>query len=295
VNELSIGIGVSSVGRFLPYIGEEAGLFEEEGLSVRIANQQDEEKVVIDIASGETPIGTPNAPSLLFSILGGEDLVIVGGLLNRPGFYLVGRRGVEEVADLKGKRIGINQPRRMAGVVMLALLRAWGLDPDNDLTLVELGLNDKSLEALLQGTLDAALLPPEKAFRAQEEGSNLVADSLSLKCHWVPLATTRKFLESNLELVGKVARIYRESVRIFVNEPELALRVIRRHLPALAKQPHVVEKVYRFFASEFEPTLAPSMNSLSAVLDEIARQDPRAREIPLGSLTMDLLSKEKTT
>lgn len=290
MDELKIGIGVSSVGRFLPYIGKEAGLFERDGLSVQIVNQEDEEKVVVDIASGRTPIGTPNAPSLLFSLLDGADLLIVGGLLNRPGFYLAGRQGIDEVADLKGKRVGINQPRRMAGVVMLALLRNWGLEPEKDLTLVELGVNDKSLEALRRGELDAALLPPEKAFVAEQEGCNLVADSLALDCHWVPLATTRGFLESNPQLVGKVARIYRESLRIFRKEPELAMRVIRRCLPGLAERPEVVEKVYRFFAREFEPTLAISANSLRAILDEVARQDSRARKIRVNGLTVEPFS-----
>jgi len=173
---------------------------------------------------------------------------------------------------------------------MLALLRQWGFEPQNDLTLVELGINDKSLEALRQGELDAALLPPEKAFLAEEEGSTIVADSSSLNCHWVPLATTRKFLQSNREVVGEVARIYRDSIRIFLSEPERALHVVQRHLPGLARKPHLVERVCRFFASQFEPTLVPDLNSLEAMLGEIARQDPRARDIPLTSLTADLLS-----
>jgi NitT/TauT family transport system substrate-binding protein len=294
VNPLRIGIGVSSVGRFLPFIGQEAGLFDKAGISVEIVNQQDEEKVVVDIATGATPIGTPNAPSLLFSLLEGNDLVIVGGVLNRPGFYLTARRGIDEIAALKGKKIGINQPHRMAGVVMLALLREWGLDPRTDLTLVELGINDKSLAALQQGELDAALLPPEKAFEAEEEGCKLVADSLSLDCHWVPLATTRGFLKENPDLVRKIANIYLESVQIFKNEPEMTLRVIRRCLPGLARKPQVVEKVFGFFAGQFEPTLTPSMNSLRAILDEIAHQDSRAQQIQIDSLTEDLLSTKPT-
>jgi len=289
-----IGIGVSSVGRFLPYVGEEASLFHKAGISVEIVNQQDEEKVVVDITSGATPIGTPNAPSLLFSLLEGNDLVIVGGILNRPGFYLTARPGIDRIADLKGKRIGINQPRRMAGVVMLALLRKWGLDPSTDLALVELGLNDKSLAALQQGTLDAALLPPEKAFEAAEAGCNLVADSLSLDCHWVPLATTRGFLEKNPQLVSKVANVYAESVQVFKNQPELSLDVIRRYLPGLADKPQVVEKVYRFFAGQFEPTLVPATNSLAAILDEITHQDSRAANIPIASLVKDLSSTGPT-
>src|SRR5688500_4734415 len=162
MDQIKIGIGVSSIGRFLPLIGLAAGLFERKNIAVEVVNRQDEEKIVDDIVAGVTPVGTPNAPSLIFSLLAGNDLVIVGGVLNRPAFFLAGNPSIKNIVDLKGKRIGINQPRRMAGMVMLALLRRWGFDIEKDLTLVDLGLNDRSLEALRDNQLDAALLPPEK-------------------------------------------------------------------------------------------------------------------------------------
>src|SRR6266545_2975891 len=197
MNPINIGIGVSSIGRFLPYIAQAAGLFERDGLNVELVNQKDEEKAVPDIVAGKTPIGTPNAPSLIFSVLEGSDIVIVGGLLNRPAFYLAVDPTIATVADLKGKRVGINQPRRMAGMTMLALLRKWGLRMDSDLELVDQGINDRSYEVLVERQIDAALLPPEKAFLAEAQGFRVIADSLELDCHWVPLATTRRFLRDN--------------------------------------------------------------------------------------------------
>jgi ABC-type nitrate/sulfonate/bicarbonate transport system substrate-binding protein len=69
MEKVRIGIGVSSIGRFLPLIGKAAGLFEKANIAVEIVNQQDEEKVVEEMVSGETPVATPNAPSLIFSVL----------------------------------------------------------------------------------------------------------------------------------------------------------------------------------------------------------------------------------
>src|ERR1044071_10384174 len=105
---INLGIGVSSIGRFLPYIAQANGLFEREKLAVEIVNQRDEERAVPDIASGATPMGTPNAPSLVFSVLEGSDLVIIAGLLNRPAFYLAAAPSISGIQDLKGKRVGIN-------------------------------------------------------------------------------------------------------------------------------------------------------------------------------------------
>ena len=284
MKELKVGIGVSSIGRFLPWVAESAGLFTREGIAVEIVNQQNEEKVVQDIVSGETPIGTPNAPSLLFSLLDGHDLVIVGGLLNRPAFYLAASSTIANIADLEGKRVGINQPRRMAGMVMLALLRKWQLAPAKDLKLVDLGINDRSLEALRENQIDAALLPPEKAFLAKAEGFDLIADSLELRCHWVPLATTRRFLRENRELVGKIRSIYLDTVGLFKNQPRETVQEITRRLPALAKRPQVLENCYKLFAALFDPTLTPSLDSIKAILAEVALQDPRAKNIAPASI-----------
>jgi len=287
MENIKIGIGTSSIGRFLPYVAEAAGLFAKQDLRAEIVNQLDEEKVVDDIVGQSIPIGTPNAPSLIFSQLTGNDLVIVGGLLNRPAFYLVANPKIEAIASLKGKRVGINQPRRMAGMMMLALLRRWGFDRDHDLQLVDLGINDRSFEALQNGDLDAALLPPEKAFAAEAGGLRIIADTLELDSQWVALATSRRFLAANRPLVGKVAAIYRDSIQIFKNDAPLALDAIGRQLPALRNKPQVLEKCYRVFAELFEPTLLVDPGALTAVLAEVALQDARARHLRPEDLVVE--------
>jgi ABC-type nitrate/sulfonate/bicarbonate transport system substrate-binding protein len=289
MEQIKIGIGVSSIGRFLPWVGAVAGFFERKDIAVEVINQQDEEKVVEDIAAQVTPIGTPNAPSLIFSRLNGNDLVIVGGILNRPAFYLVANAGISSISDLRAKKVGINQPRRMAGMMMLALLKRWQLDSAADLELVDLGINDRSLEALRGGELDAALLPPEKAFLAEAEGLTIVADSLDLTCHWVPLATTRRFLAERRDLVAKVASVYRDSIGLFTGEPQTTLKIIGNHLPALNSKPGVLEKCYRVFTELFEPTLTPSLSSLNEILREVALQDARAKELDAASLVENVL------
>ena len=289
MDQIKIGIGVSSIGRFLPLIGLAAGLFERENIAVEVVNRQDEEKIVDDIVAGVTPVGTPNAPSLIFSLLAGNDLVIVGGVLNRPAFFLAGNPSIKSIVDLKGKRIGINQPRRMAGMVMLALLRRWGFDIEKDLTLVDLGLNDRSLEALRDNQLDAALLPPEKAFLAEAEGCSIIADSFELDFHWVPLATSRRFLSDNRQLVANIAGVYVESIQFFKTQPEKTLKEIGRWLPALANKPEVLAKCYRLFTDRFEDSLTPSVTSISSILKDAALQDSRAGGIRAESMIEKVL------
>ena len=177
----------------------------------------------------------------------------------------------------------------MAGMMMLALLRKWGLAIETDLKLVDLGINDRSFEALIEKQIDAALLPPEKAFLAETEGFRVIADSLSLDCHWVPLATTRRFLRDNRELVTKICAIYRESIQLFKTQPKETIAEISRRLPALADKPQVIEKCYKLFAELLEPSLTPSLSSISSILKEVALQDPRAKDLDPASIVDNLL------
>ena len=80
------------------------------------------------------------------------------------------------------------------------------------------------MEALRAGDVDAALLPPEKAFLAEAEGFSIVADCNDLECQWVPLATTRKYLAADRELAVEVASDYRASIGFFNSETRRQLK-----------------------------------------------------------------------
>jgi ABC-type nitrate/sulfonate/bicarbonate transport system substrate-binding protein len=174
-------------------------------------------------------------------------------------------------------------------MVMLALLRRWGLAIETDRELVDLGINDRSFEALIENQIDAALLPPEKAFLAEVQGFGIIADSLELDCHWVPLATTRRFLRDHREAVKKIAKIYAESIQLFKNQPQETIKEISRWLPALAGKPQVIDKCYKLFAELFEPSLTPSLTSISSILKEVSLQDPRARNLNPTSIVEKLI------
>jgi hypothetical protein len=90
-------------------------------------------------------------------------------------------------------------------------------------------------------------------------------------------------------LVTKIVSIYMESVHLFKSQPQHTRAEIGRWLPALAGKPLVLERCYTLFAERFEPTLTPSLASISSVLKEVALQDPKAADIEASSLVERLL------
>jgi hypothetical protein len=84
--------------------------------------------------------------------------------------------------------------------------------------------------------------------------------------------------------VKKICASYRESIQLFKSQPKETIAEITRRLPALSDKPQVIEKCYSVFADLLEPSLTVSLASISAILKEVALQDPRANAIDPRSI-----------
>jgi TRAP transporter TAXI family solute receptor len=81
-------------------------------------------------------------------ICGGNSLMTAW--IARPG------SGIKTVKDLKGKRIAIDATSKATGARPRGLIRAAGLDPEKDVTLVPYAGLPAGIAALMEGRVDAA-------------------------------------------------------------------------------------------------------------------------------------------
>lgn len=98
------------------------------------------------------------SPDELFSaVQRGADLVVIGGIVNRPVSWIVGQPGLTQIEELRGKRIGVNQTRGSVAIVLRAALEQSGLKP-SDYEQVAIGTSRDTAAALKQRRIDAAML-----------------------------------------------------------------------------------------------------------------------------------------
>ena len=93
------------------------------------------------------------------------------------------RKGINTVADLKGKKITGGSLDGRNTWVMQQVLKILGLDPAKDVEFVPMsGASDKRLQALIAGTVDAASLFPRHKFGLEAAGGKF----LYAKVHSAP-------------------------------------------------------------------------------------------------------------
>jgi NitT/TauT family transport system substrate-binding protein len=138
------------------YAALDQGYYKDEGLDVTIQQLLDPKLTPQQIvASGGAEFGIAWVPKVLASREQGLDLVNIAQVFQRSGTLEISfkDKGIESVADLKGKRVGTwgfgNEHE------LFAALRAENIDPENtaDVTIVN---QDFTMSQMLNDQLDAA-------------------------------------------------------------------------------------------------------------------------------------------
>lgn len=99
-----------------------------------------------------------------------------GGSTVSPGLIIARVGAIKEIAELKGKKVGLASQRSAEGFLSQAFaLKNYGIDPRHDLRLVPCGNMDQVVKKLLTGKIDAGFIGSAAWDEAASQGLEIVA------------------------------------------------------------------------------------------------------------------------
>jgi len=234
-----IGIPTSppNVVHMPPIVAKDLGIFKKAGYDVEIVSLGDGTKVYRALLAGNIDFGlTPGAPT----IIGTSNGATVKALsANLPKFEasMVVRAEIKTLADLKGKRIGIQEPGGFADILSRSVLRAAKIDP-KDVNFVSIASED--VPALVANQVDTAILHVEQEMFAKSKVPDLHAVArmweLQPKTLYTFLAATEKTIKDKPQIVQAVVSANIEATRIMYTDRA-------KIIPILVKRTGYPEKV----------------------------------------------------
>jgi len=102
------------------------------------------------------------------------DLQILRAVDRGGRLSLIGAPGTERVADLAGRRFGVDVPTSGFAFVGFALLRRAGLEPGRDVEVVTAGATPRRRQLLAAGEFEATLLNAGHEARAVRSGAHVL-------------------------------------------------------------------------------------------------------------------------
>ena len=155
----------------LPFVmAEKKGLFKKEGLNAATVIMQNA-VVVNGVLSRNLDYGATIA-NFIGAAKGGLPVRVVMSLMDGSDHALVGDAGIKRVEDLRGKRIGISSFGGAPHNQTVMILRKYGMNPDRDVTFLQIGGGAARYMSLESGAIHATMLVPPLNKVAREKGFN---------------------------------------------------------------------------------------------------------------------------
>ena len=182
------------------------------------------------VARGKIDFDTNYASNFIRAIDAGEPIKLLAGVMVGC-FELLGNEGIRNVADLKGKTVGIQALGSNYHVLLTLMAAQIGLDPIKDIHWVT-DPSAKPIERFVEGRIDAFLgFPPEpQELRSRNIGRvifNSAIDRPWSQYFCCMLAGRRDYVRNNPVATKRFLRAIIKATDLCVNQPEwVAQRIV---------------------------------------------------------------------
>src|SRR6185295_2084939 len=168
---ITVGLTTRTGSTSLPFvIAEEKGFFKGEGLNAVVVIMQNQ-VVVNGVLSRSVDYGGTFS-NFVGASMSGAPVRIVMSVMDGADHFLVTSPNIKRVEDLKGKTFGISSFGGTPHSEAIAILKKYGLNPEKDVTFLQIGGSSARYMALEGGTVQAVLLVPPFNKLAKKHGFN---------------------------------------------------------------------------------------------------------------------------
>ncbi|HEV8725092.1 MAG TPA: ABC transporter substrate-binding protein [Candidatus Binatia bacterium] len=276
---IRINLGYSSISgsqAILRVIGD-AGIFSKNGLDVSLVLIAGGSGIIQALIAGDLPIAVVSGEPSILARLQGADTVILGGLINLIDFSIITAPEVKKPQDLKGKKLGVSRFGSSTDFVVRYALDKWGLVPDRDVAILQIGSQPARLTALKSGTVHGTIVGPPADIVARKSGFNEIAtpEQLNLAYPNTCIVSTASNVSKNEELTRRIMKAMVEGIHFFKTQKEASMK----SLDAFARlgDATLIDETYRHYQDIIPRVPYPDMKGIQNVLNEIAKKDPKVK------------------
>jgi NitT/TauT family transport system substrate-binding protein len=260
------------------WVAHEHGFFRKYGLDVELLFIEGGSTTVQTLISGDVALAQMAGSAVIQSRLRGADVVLIAGLINTLTFQVIVEKGISQPNLLKGKAIGVTRFGSSTDFAARYALDKWGLTPQREVMLMELGSMPALLSALTSGKIQGAMLSAPFTLHAKKSGFPALADlqMLGLEYQHTGIAATQKLIKSKPDLVRNFMKAYVEGIHFYKTHRQEALAVMAKYLKT--NDMDALTETYETIGLTLLPEKPyPTLKGIQLMLAEFASKEPKAR------------------
>ncbi len=278
----------NSMGYLPLFVAVHRGFFKDEGLDIELP------RLAPSIAHNALLAGEAHYHGLADSGLRlaarGLPLKAIFYGADKPMYYLVAQKEIRSVAELRGKRIGVSQFGGTSDLSARLALRHYGVEPDKDAIMIQIGAEGIRMAALRAGSVSAIIVPVPAVAVLKRDGFHevsFVGDVVEFASNGY--TTTEQRIKENPQEVKKVVRSLYRGLRYAKENPEGTIAVIQREWKV---DPEIAKESYRAIVKALNDDGIIGEKQLKIHFDLIRKVEKNIGEIPVEKVVDFRLLRE---
>jgi NitT/TauT family transport system substrate-binding protein len=215
----------------LLYIAEERGFFSQNGVDATIKQFDTGAASLNGLLKGEVDIATPAEYALVGKAFERKPVSAIATIDKVQYFYVVGRkdRGVRDITDLKGKKIGVVR-KTTAEFYLGRFLEIGGIRSD-EVTLVDIDVT-KSGDVIAAGDVDAIVTRPPYVMEIEQQlGENAVIwPAQSSQPLYAVMVAQNEWIQAKPELLKRLFDALLDAEKFVLDNPAESKAIVMRRL-----------------------------------------------------------------
>lgn len=275
-------VGYSGISADLSHlwIANQAGLFKKYGVEVTPIYFSGGSRLMQALIANDVQLGITSGISSARAIVAGAEIAIVAGHINKLTYTLYTSKEITKPEQLKGKSLAISGFGTTSHASTVLALRKLGLNPQKDVTLVQIGDQASRFAALQANTIQGILIAPPLTTMAKQRGFNPLIDLTQVPLPWsqeVVLASD-KFIQKQPDLASGFMKGFVEGLSLWHTNKQLTMDLLAKFMKIDRKTNEAaLEEAYVFMRGGTEKKPYPNLDGLQAQLEFIGETDARAK------------------
>jgi len=277
-----IRVAYTSIGiQFDPvYIMKELDLPRKYGVDAEILFVPVSSRAIQAALAGEIQFITSGGVANINANVNGADFVGLTATLNTFVFKILASPELKKPEQLKGKKVGISRLGGASDFSIRYALTHWGLVPDKDVAIIQVGGEPEEVMALQNKAVDAVILSEPFATVATRAGASVLADLSQLGVPYTMhgFGARKSFIQANRDVVIRFMKAYLEGIYVFKTKKNVALNVLKKYtrLDDLS----LVQVAYDEMSQRLIRRVPyPDREGIQTIIDQLAKTRPQMKNL----------------
>ena len=276
LEKMRLGYSGTGVNSYTLEMGRRLGIFRKNGLDLEVVYVNSGSLLNQALIAGTFDVSLSQGSEAVLAKLRGADMRIAAVHATRFNHVYLTTPTITSIKQLKGKKVAVSRFGSGSHFQTNLVLKEGGLDPDKDVTVLQIGNSAARIGAILGGAVDGTIMAADFVPRARREGLNILIDLADSKIEYpfLSLNIMGNYIDRNPRMVKALIKSMSESVRALQTEQGTAKAAVRSALKT--EDAETVDYALTRSLAVLDRRPFPTVAGIQMVLDELSKE-PKAK------------------